>query len=79
MSSAWAIFRLKDHESGGVDWDCIGVCTTKERALEMCKDNKTAGAHFELDKDYTEETRFFVVSKANPEGIWVGDPIGALN
>ncbi len=48
-----------------------GVFSSKEAALAVC-DELSGVARFELGRNYTAEDRFFIATRANPEGVWAG-------
>lgn len=64
MQTVWIVTELVGHE-----FEIAGVYSTAELALAACTTDKHGAVPMVLDRDYSDETKFLVCSRAHPAGI----------
>jgi len=64
----WVVVRIG---SDGLEID--GIYSSQDKALAACTPKlgvmQTAAVPMEVDKDYSDKTRFLVTTPANPQGV----------
>lgn len=61
----WMLARFEPNGSFEVN----GIYSSEEKALAACTDDLTGAACFEMDRDYSDTTEFWMVSRAHPNGV----------
>lgn len=63
----------KVYDVSASSWECIGIFSSREKALAVCTQDNHCCVRFELDQDATNIHEFLVCTLACPDGEICGD------
>ena len=66
MQTVWVVTEML---SSGHEFQISGVYSTADLAIAACKTDNHAAVSMIVDRDYSDETKFLVCSRANPAGV----------